>query len=233
MKETIEGIILNETNYGETSKILNILTLEHGYISVMSKGSRTMKSKLRGISLKLIYAKFTITYKEKGISNLIEGSLIDSFKNIMTDFNKMTYANKIINLIKSVLKENNDKSIYIILRDSLLKINDNFDGKLINYIVATKLLTYLGVKPNFNECFNCGSQDIITFDLKIPAAICKNCYHDEYLFQTNTLKLLRLFQELDISKLTKLKISSKEVINEIENFLQDYYDSYTGIYLKI
>ena len=71
MKETVEGIILNEINYSETSKILNILTKEHGYISVMSKGSRTMKSKLRGISMKLVYAEFTISYKEKGISNLI------------------------------------------------------------------------------------------------------------------------------------------------------------------
>ena len=55
MKTTVEGIILNETNYGETSKILNILTKEYGYISVMSKGSRTLKSRLRGISMRLVY----------------------------------------------------------------------------------------------------------------------------------------------------------------------------------
>ena len=62
-KVTVEGIIINETNYGETSKILNILTKEYGYISVMAKGSRTMKSKIRGISMKLVYANFTINYK--------------------------------------------------------------------------------------------------------------------------------------------------------------------------
>ena len=65
MKETLTGIIIKETNYSETSKILNILTLEHGLISVISKGSRTMKSKLRGISMKMVYGEFTITYKEK------------------------------------------------------------------------------------------------------------------------------------------------------------------------
>ena len=231
MKETIEGIILNETNYSETSKILNILTPTHGYISVMSKGSRTMKSKLRGISMKLVYANFTISYREKGISNLIEGSLINSFKNIMTDYHKMTYANNCINIVKNVLKENNDSNIFTILKDSLVKINDGFNPKLIYIILKTKLLNYLGVKPNFTECINCSNKNIKTFDLQIPGAICDNCYTDTYLFLPNTLKLLNLFQNIDISKIDKLNITSNKVIEELEFFLKEYYDSYTGIYI--
>ena len=232
MKETIEGIILNETNYSETSKILNILTKEHGYISVISKGSRTMKSKLRGISMKLIFGEFTITYKEKGLSNLIEGNVINSLKNILTDYNKMLYANKIINLIKNVLKENNDKNIFYILKDSLLKINDDFNPSLINIIVSIKMLTFLGVKPDFNICYNCGSTSIKTFDLTIPASICNNCYQDTYLFLPNTLKLLKLFQDIEINKIDKLNITSKKVIEELNYFIKDYYDSYTGIFIK-
>ena len=45
--ESIEGIILSETNYSESSKILNVLTKEYGLIGVISKGCRNMKSKLR------------------------------------------------------------------------------------------------------------------------------------------------------------------------------------------
>ena len=120
MKETVEGIILNETNYSETSKILNMLTKEHGYISVISKGSRTMKSKLRGISMKLIYANFIITYKENGLSTLIEGNPVNSFKNILTNFNKLKIANRLVQLIRNVLKENNDINLFYLLRDSLI-----------------------------------------------------------------------------------------------------------------
>ena len=104
-KITVEGIVLNDTNYGETSKILNILTKEYGCISVMSKGSRIFKSKLRGISMKLIYANFTINYKEKGISILLEGNIINSFRNILTDFTKMSHAIYLLNLIQVVLKD--------------------------------------------------------------------------------------------------------------------------------
>ncbi len=233
MKENIEGIILNETNYGETSKILNILTFKYGYISVISKGSRTFKSKLRGISMKLIYGEFTINYKSKGISTLIEGNIINSFKNIMTDFSMMKYANDSLNLVKSVLKENNDSNIFYILRDSLVKINDHMNPKLLYIILAVKLLDYLGVKPNFTSCINCGSKDILTFDLSIPGSICKNCYHDTYMFNLNTLKFLKLFQVVDISHIDKLNITNPKVQEELVYFLKEYYDSYTGVYLNI
>ena len=231
--ETVEGIILNETNYLETSKILNILTKEYGYISVISKGCRTMKSKLRGISMKYVYGEFTIKYKEKGLSNLIEGNIINSLKNILTDFNNISYANKCLNITKNTLKENNDNNIYILLRDSLLKINDNFNPKIIYLILSLKLLNYLGVNPDFNSCINCGNKNTITFDLNIPGLLCSDCYSDSYMFQSNTLKLLKLFQNIDISKIDKLNISNKKVIEELEYFIKEYYDSYTGIYFTL
>ena len=145
----------------------------------------------------------------------------------------MKYANLCVNLVRNVLKENNDKRIFICLRDSLVKINDGFNPEIIYYILSIKLLDFLGVKPDFNYCINCNGEDIITFDLNIPGAICSNCYHDTYLFQSNTLKLLKLFQTIDISKLSKLNITNIKVMEELGYFIKEYYDSYTGIYYTI
>lgn len=231
MKETIEGIVLNETNYSETSKILNILTKEHGYISVISKGSRTLKSKLRGISMKLVYANFTITYKEKGISTLIEGNVINSFKYIMLDLKKMNSALYIISLVKNVLKESNNLEIFDILKKTLLKINANFDQGLLTNIIEIKLLTYLGVRPNFDKCVYCNTSTVFTFDISAGGMVCKNCYQDTYLFLPTTIKLLKLFQSVDIAKIDKLNITSKKVKEELNLFIKEYYDTYTGIYL--
>ena len=232
MKVTIEGIVLNETNYSETSKILNILTKEYGYISVMSKGSRTIKSKLRGISMKLIYANFTINYKEKGISTLIEGSLIDSLKYIMTDYTKMIYANKLVNICKNVLKENQDPLLFDILKFALLKINQGMDPKIMIWITEIKFLTFLGVAPLFTSCINCGNSEIKTFDINRGGVICSSCYKDEYIFSKTTLKLLKLFQMVDISKIDKLNIQNKKVLEELNQFINEYYEKYTGIYLE-
>ena len=231
-KVTIDGIVLNETNYSETSKILNILTKEYGYISVISKGSRTLKSKLRGISMKMVYARFTISYKENGLSTLIEGTIINSLKYIMTDLVKMNYATYLLDLTRSILKENNNPDLFNILASSLIKINDSFDPLIITNIFEIKMLNYLGVNPSFRECVNCSSPDVLTFDLRIGGMVCKNCYQGTYLFQSETIKLLRLFQTVDIMKIDKLNIQNKKVREEIGMFIKEYYDTYTGIYLK-
>ena len=62
--ESVEGIVLTETNYSESSKILNVLTKEYGLIGIISKGSRNLKSKLRGVSRKLVYGSFHIYHKD-------------------------------------------------------------------------------------------------------------------------------------------------------------------------
>ena len=68
-----EGIVIGETNYSESSKILKVLTKDYGLISIMSKGCRNLKSKLRVVNSKLVYATFHFNYKENGISTLIGG----------------------------------------------------------------------------------------------------------------------------------------------------------------
>ena len=91
----VEGIVLTETNYSESSKILNILTEKYGIIGVMSKGCRKMKSKIRGVSRKMIYADFHIYYKENGLSTLIGVDLKNSFSNILTDLTRDDIAEAI------------------------------------------------------------------------------------------------------------------------------------------
>ena len=53
----------------------------------------------------------------------------------------------------------------------------------------------------------------------------------ERLVSEKTLKLVRALYYVDISKITKLELS-EDIKQEINSFLDDYYDTYTGLYLK-
>ena len=90
--ESFEGIVLSETNYSESSKILNVLTDKYGLIGIMSKGCRNIKSKLRGVSRKLVYGTFHVYYKENGLSTLITVDLINSYSKILMDLERVSYA---------------------------------------------------------------------------------------------------------------------------------------------
>ena len=85
----VEGIVVSETNYSETSKILNVMTREYGIIGVISKGCRNIKSSLRSVSNKLTYGKFIIYYKENKLSTLTEVSIINPFNDLKKDITKI------------------------------------------------------------------------------------------------------------------------------------------------
>lgn len=230
--EEVEGIVLQETNYSESSKVLNIFTKEYGLIGVMSKGCRNMKSKLRGVSRKLIYGTFHIYYKEKGLSTLIGVDLKNSFPKVLTDLTKVSYASYIIDLVSQVSKQNDDMELFPILRDTLIKMEEGLDPNVLTAIIEIKLLDFLGVRPMIDGCSICGStKDIITVNSTAGGYVCKNCYQDEGIVSDKTIKLLRMFYYVDISSITKLEVSSS-TLKEINQFLDDYYERYTGIYLK-
>ena len=66
----VEGIILSESPYGESSKIVNVLTREKGLIGIMCKGAKSMKSSLRASTQILTYGIFSIYYKDGKLSTL-------------------------------------------------------------------------------------------------------------------------------------------------------------------
>lgn len=230
--ESVLGIVMSETNYSESSKILNVLTKEHGRIGVISKGCRSMKSKLRGVSRKLIYGTFHIYYKENGLSTLISVDIKNSFSKTMMNLEAISYASYILELIDQVVKQNEDSSLFLLLASALEKIEEGFDPLVITNILELKALDYLGVRPNIDSCSICGSDKaIVTLSSDMGGYICSECYQNEPLVSDKTIKLIRMFYYVDIEKITKLEVSALAK-KEINAFLDDYYTRYTGLYLK-
>lgn len=230
--EKVIGIVLSDTNYSESSKILNVLTKEHGKIGIISKGCRNLKSSLRSVSSKLTYGYFNIYYKQEGLSVLISVDIINDFSNIKQDLFKIGYATFLSDLTNQVLKETSSNEIFDLFINGLIKINDDFDPMIITNIIELKYLNYLGVMPILDCCSVCGSnKKIVTISSFAGGYLCVNCYKNEYIVDEKTVKLLRMFSYVDISKIKELNILPKNK-NEINKFLENYYDRYTGIYLK-
>ena len=112
MIEKIEGIIIKEKSYSETSKIIDVITKKYGIISILAKGAKTLKSPLRSTSTKLTHGNFNIIYKEGKLSTLKEIDVINYYKNIKKDIIKISYASYMTDLVTQVVKQQNDKNIY-------------------------------------------------------------------------------------------------------------------------
>lgn len=231
MVTSIEGIIINTKNYGDTSKIIDILTKEYGIIGVIAKGCKSLKSNLRSVTDKLTYANFTLFYRKDKLSILSEASSINNFSNIKKDIEKISYASFLIDLTSQVYKQSGSDELYDLLISALIKINDGFNPIAITNIIELKYLDYLGVMPNLYGCTICGSKNVITLSSDKGGYLCKKCHTNEPIVSEKAIKLVRMYTLVDINKISKLDLD-KKIINEVNNFIDLYYDRYTGLYLK-
>lgn len=227
-----EGIIITETPYGDNSKIINVLTKDKGIIGIMCSNVKSIKNPLRTKTLKFTYGYFHINYNENKLSKLVDVDIIDNLTNIRGDIELISYMSYITDLTYQVVKQNNDLDIFNIFISTVLKLNEKKNPLILTNILELKYLDYLGVGLNLDSCVKCGSKkNIVTLDPDEGGYICQNCYTNERILDPKSIKLIRMYYLIDINSISDINIK-KETANEINYFLDKYYERYTGLYLK-
>jgi len=228
----VEGFIISVIPYRETSKIVNIFTKE-GLIGCIAKGAKSLKSELRVNTTKFTYGKFLIDFKKNNSLNILrEANGINDLINIKNDLLLISYLSYIVELTNQLIKQTDDyESLYNLFISTILKLENKLNPKIITNIYELKVLDYLGVGINFNCCAKCGNtKDIVTIDGDIGGYVCKNCYTNEFIYDDKTIKMLRMYYLIEMNSISELKISNT-VVNNIDRFINIYYDRYTGLYL--
>lgn len=227
----VKGIIVSESAYSETSKLLNIFTLEYGIIGVIAKGAKSLKSPNRSVTSKLTYGYFQIYYKEGKLSTLVCCDVINPFTNIKKDLLKISYASFLLELTTQTIKQNYEKNIFNLLENTLVKIEEGYDPIIITNILELKYLDYLGIKPIFDSCAVCGRASALTVSTSKGGFVCEKCHTNEKIVDKKTIKVLRMLYYVDISKISKINLTNNTK-KEIDDFINEYYDRYSGLYLK-
>lgn len=228
----VEGFILSETSYGETSKIINVWTKKYGVIGIMCKGAKSLKSKNRVSTMRFSYAKFNIYLKQGKLSTLVSADVINPLKKIRSDITLIGYLSYLTELTEQVIKQNNDLLLFDDFINSVLKIEDGLDPLVITNILEIKYLEKLGVLFNLDECVVCGSKNnIVTINADKGGFICLNCLSNEVIVDKKVIKMLRMYYYVNIKSITNIKVEDN-IKNTINKFLDMYYDRYTGLYLN-
>ena len=232
MQTLLEGIVLKETLYSETSKVLQILTKEHGLISVIAKGALNPKSNLRMLTIPFLYGNFDISYKKNKLSLLKGGKVIKLYGLNKHDLKLYAYLSYISEITYSVLKENNDREIFDIYKSGVDKMDEGLNYDVIKNIILFKYLNYLGISPNLEVCSKCNQNtDFMAIDGKRGGFICSSCYSNERKVPSNFYKIVKRFMDVDINEIKDIKLSSEDSLI-IDEFLNEYYETFSAVYLN-
>lgn len=112
------AIVLRRTNYGEADRILQLLTPE-GKISVMAKGVRREKSRLAGGVELFAICDVVITEGKGELGILTSSRLVQFYRHIMEDYDRMQFAYTAIKLVASASEMVDGPDWYEVLSETL------------------------------------------------------------------------------------------------------------------
>ena len=235
MLEKCEGIIIRTTNYGETNKIVTIYTREWGKVGVMARGAKKPSSRLAAVTQPFTYGYFLVQ-RSTGLGSLQQGEMISSMRSIREDIFLTAYASYIVDLTdKAVDDRKPNPFLFELLFQTLNFINEGYDAEIIVNIFEMKMLNSLGLYPVLNQCAICKNTDgHFSFSIREGGLICHRClekdpYH--YKISAATVKLLRLFYYIDLTRLGNISVKP-ETKAELKKVITAYYDEYSGLHLK-
>lgn len=125
-------LVLKRTNYGETDRILNVLTPE-GKLSVLAKGARKEKSKLAGGIEMFSLSEIVVHYGKSDLAVLTSARSKEFYKGILADFNRLEVASEIIKKISKVSEQVSDAGFFSVTVQALRALDR---GKSTDLVLA-------------------------------------------------------------------------------------------------
>ena len=148
-KKTTKAIVLKRLDYGDSDRIITVLTPDYGKLTLIAKGVRKIKSKLAGgIELFAVFdAGFIVGRGEVG--RLISARLDEFYGNIINDIKRVQLGYEILRIFDRSLENDVENSYFYLLCQLLRLLNEeSIPLTIIELYYKSKLLVIAGHTPN-------------------------------------------------------------------------------------
>ncbi|MBN9500858.1 MAG: DNA repair protein RecO [Armatimonadetes bacterium 55-13] len=153
---TVSAIVLRRKDSGESDRRLTLLTRELGKFDVVAKGAKKGGSRLSGSSDPLVAARMTLA-KGKVNRFVTQSQPIASFRNIRTDFDRLSAALALVELYAAIVPfEEPFEEAFDLLLASLEALDGHPKAVVAAVWAELRLLDISGYLPPFDTCLSDG-----------------------------------------------------------------------------
>lgn len=157
MHITTQGLVLRETAYKESDKILTVLTAEGGKRTVKAQGCRKKGSPLAAGSQLLVWADMTL-FEYRDHFTLREASTLEEFRGLRVDLSKLSLASYFAEVTEAAADEAVPQPELLSLILNSLYALDRLKKPLplVKAAFELRLLCTSGYAPLLDSCAACG-----------------------------------------------------------------------------
>ena len=173
-----EGIITREVKYGDSSRILTVLTKEFGKISVLAGGVRSNKSGLLAATQLFAHVRLQLFKgREKSLYKINSGEILTSFAPIRESLERMAYASYFCEVANEVIQENQPdaEELQLLLNTLFLLAKDKLPYPQLKGVFEFRTLALQGLLPDLSLCQACAAEPGVYFNPYTGGVACKSC----------------------------------------------------------
>jgi DNA repair protein RecO (recombination protein O) len=231
----LEGIVIRSMDYGENNKIIAIYTRHNGKMSIMVRGAKKMNSRFSAVTQLFTHGEFVL-FKSSSMGTLNQSETIESHRKLRENLHMSAYSAYVVELVDRIVPElDQNEMMFEQLKASLEAIESGKEAAIVLHIMEMKMLAIAGYLPQLDNCVSCGAhQGEMAISITQGGILCNDCFHkDNRLIRisASTLKMLRLFQRMDLRRLGAIEVKA-ETKSQLKLVMRNFMDHFIDIRLK-
>lgn len=223
----LEGLVLRETEYADSDKLLTVLTREHGKMTLRARGVRRRNSLIRSACQLLTYSEFTI-FEYRGFSAINEAEPKEMFLELRADLERLSLASYFAQVAEVVSQEDspNGQLLSLVLNSMYALGKLCRPQTLVKSAFEIRTACIAGYAPMLDGCVICGNSQPDRFNVSHGVLQCERCRSEELgglrlPVGPGSLAALRYLVGCDASRLFSFSLSGRA-----EKELNDLTETY-------
>ena len=178
MTSEVRGLVIRTVNIKETDRLVTIFTEEHGAVTALARGARSLKSRKLAATMQFCYGKY-ILYKQGDKHWIKEAELIENFFDIGQSIEGLALANYIAEVLSDVTVAEAERDLLRLSLNSLYAISKGlYSIEKIKAAFEIRAASILGFMPNVIACHQCDEKNgDFFFDIMGGIIECRVCHN--------------------------------------------------------
>lgn len=223
----VRGLILRSSPYGESNKMLTVLTSEYGRISVSAKGGKSHK---RGAYMNNFCLCEFMLIKRGDMYSLDSASPLNDFLGISKSIEKLYAASTVTSFAAYICKENQPAEDMLRLTLNCLYALSELSEAPHKILLAffLKSAEINGFCPQLDFCISCSeSSELNWFSPSAGGILCSNCHGNEPYFPDSSIEIMKYILNSDFKDMLKFNADEGEInscLTAVKDFIYEQFD---------
>lgn len=242
--ETSEALVLRALDYGESDRIVHLLTPGRGRLAAIAKGAKRSKKRFPGTLDVFNHLEVQIAARRSsGLARLEHSKLVDWYPGLRRRPARFALASTLVELLDRLAPEAaggpEPARLFRFARDSLAALSEAEPDARLRVFLELRALDALGLRPELSRCVRCGrrlgeGEGPTTFHVAEGGPLCGACGlrgEAGLPVHLGTLRALDRGLALELDQLPRLGLSPA-ALREALALLQRFQRFHLGLELR-